>query len=389
MADTPDASRDATDHAQELDGKPSLRFADERVRHVFRQELREVRFELIKCKKALSELAEIEDTSRDPGKSGRPICNRNPRTNRYPHNADGGPLASLEEINRKERESVTVRRKIFRKSNTKYSGLTSDPDDAPQGEVHNAIGLALSGGGIRSATFCSRIVQYLVLKRLFSQFDYLSMVSGGGYFGGFLSCSLGSLLKGGHCAATKEAALARIDAIFGSHSTQAQRASGQVVEVETGLLRHLRNNSQYLLSGGLLGKLKIAGLLSSGIFYNVLMAITVSLALALGFFAVDGFCYSDRSLPLLSGVSGWLISDVLIYLAAGLGLFVIVLPLVQKVTHGKAPGESGFRNFWELATLYLGVGAALVGLVCLAPALFHGYECLRVAFVGMSPGGPT
>jgi hypothetical protein len=48
------------------------------------------------------------------------------------------------------------------------------------------IGLALSGGGIRSATFALGLVQALHRLRLFSLVDYVSTVSGGGYLGGWL-----------------------------------------------------------------------------------------------------------------------------------------------------------------------------------------------------------
>lgn len=47
--------------------------------------------------------------------------------------------------------------------------------------------LCLSGGGIRSATFCLGILQALAQRGLLSQFDYLSTVSGGGYIGSWLS----------------------------------------------------------------------------------------------------------------------------------------------------------------------------------------------------------
>ncbi len=52
------------------------------------------------------------------------------------------------------------------------------------------VGLSLSGGGIRSATFCLGVVQTLVEKGVFEAVDYLSTVSGGGYLGGFLTASL-------------------------------------------------------------------------------------------------------------------------------------------------------------------------------------------------------
>ena len=41
-------------------------------------------------------------------------------------------------------------------------------------------GLALSGGGIRSAVFCLGVVQALAKNGVLKNFDYLSTVSGGG-----------------------------------------------------------------------------------------------------------------------------------------------------------------------------------------------------------------
>lgn len=49
------------------------------------------------------------------------------------------------------------------------------------------VGLAFSGGGIRSATFCLGVIQALARLRLLGAFDYLSTVSGGGYIGAWLS----------------------------------------------------------------------------------------------------------------------------------------------------------------------------------------------------------
>ena len=49
------------------------------------------------------------------------------------------------------------------------------------------MGLALSGGGIRSATFGLGILQALAEQGLLKYFDYLSTVSGGGYLGSWLT----------------------------------------------------------------------------------------------------------------------------------------------------------------------------------------------------------
>ncbi len=52
------------------------------------------------------------------------------------------------------------------------------------------VGLALSGGGIRSATFALGVLQALGERDVLWMFDYLSTVSGGGYVGGWLSAWL-------------------------------------------------------------------------------------------------------------------------------------------------------------------------------------------------------
>src|SRR5271167_92438 len=56
----------------------------------------------------------------------------------------------------------------------------------------NAAGVALSGGGIRSATFCLGVMQVLADRGLLKDVDFLSTVSGGGYTGGFLTSRLGA-----------------------------------------------------------------------------------------------------------------------------------------------------------------------------------------------------
>jgi hypothetical protein len=53
-------------------------------------------------------------------------------------------------------------------------------------QLDNVIGLAFSGGGIRSATFNLGVLQKLQNLDLLRQIDYLSTVSGGGYIGSWL-----------------------------------------------------------------------------------------------------------------------------------------------------------------------------------------------------------
>jgi len=51
------------------------------------------------------------------------------------------------------------------------------------------VGLAISGGGIRSATFALGLLESLKACNLLSKFHYLSTVSGGGYIGSWLSAN--------------------------------------------------------------------------------------------------------------------------------------------------------------------------------------------------------
>lgn len=84
----------------------------------------------------------------------------------------------------------------------------------------DAIGLALSGGGIRSATFCLGVVQVLADRGLMKDFDYLSTVSGGGYTGSFITSVIGS----------------------GGSFDELARPFGP----DTDAVRHVRQNAKYL-----------------------------------------------------------------------------------------------------------------------------------------------
>ena len=63
-------------------------------------------------------------------------------------------------------------------------------DTSPAGDRHelppDVFGVALSGGGIRSATFCLGVFRALARIGVVRRIDFLSTVSGGGYFGAFL-----------------------------------------------------------------------------------------------------------------------------------------------------------------------------------------------------------
>ncbi|WP_417387060.1 patatin-like phospholipase family protein [Gimesia sp.] len=76
------------------------------------------------------------------------------------------------------------------------AGLLPDPtlsnpppkeDESKQEVRKSLVGLALSGGGLRAATFSLGILQSLRAQGLLRYFDYITSVSGGGYAAGYLA----------------------------------------------------------------------------------------------------------------------------------------------------------------------------------------------------------
>ncbi|MES2354588.1 MAG: hypothetical protein V4568_09330 [Pseudomonadota bacterium] len=94
------------------------------------------------------------------------------------------------------------------------------------------IGVALSGGGIRSATFSLGLFQSFARHDLLKRIDYLSTVSGGGYFGGFF----GKLfLSSGHANSPTDAA---------------QHVRDTLTNTQSPPINWLRENGRYIAPTG-------------------------------------------------------------------------------------------------------------------------------------------
>jgi hypothetical protein len=120
-------------------------------------------------------------------------------------------------LRKEEDAKIAARREIF----------NAGPDapvisrDAPK------VGIALSGGGIRSATFCLGLFQALAREKLIGKIDLLSTVSGGGYFGSFF----GALFQ-----RSNPASVAGVEAILADSNSWP--------------VRWLRENGRYLSPNG-------------------------------------------------------------------------------------------------------------------------------------------
>ncbi|MEM1227021.1 MAG: patatin-like phospholipase family protein [Planctomycetota bacterium] len=154
-----------------------------------------------------------------------------------------------------EREAIAQRRRDAGQADT-----TSD-------HLSNLAGVAISGGGLRSATFALGALQALANHRLLKDFDYLSTVSGGGYAGSFLSCYLnvddGEFGDGNRVGLT------------GEHLPFARQDAS-----ESGALRHLRSSGQSLLAGSTWRVLEMIVLAITGWVASLLVALPPLLLLA-------------------------------------------------------------------------------------------------------------
>ncbi len=127
-------------------------------------------------------------------------------------------------------------------------GIDTSRLNQPGSVDQRLVGLALSGGGIRSATFSLGVVQALADANLLRSVDYLSTVSGGGFIGSCLS----SLLN--EPSAKPDKGSFPLEQVPGAEEPPA--------------LTHLRNSSNYLSPGGLLSRLRLPNLLLRGIVLN-------------------------------------------------------------------------------------------------------------------------
>ena len=82
---------------------------------------------------------------------------------------------------------IVARRQALKDAGVDAAGLAAElrhgPDTIAPKVAHDLVGLALSGGGIRSATFSLGVLQALAKLDALKYVDYLSTVSGGGYIG--------------------------------------------------------------------------------------------------------------------------------------------------------------------------------------------------------------
>jgi hypothetical protein len=105
------------------------------------------------------------------------------RVRKWAFGEPAGHAVSFDEVLEGELEDIEESRRL------RQQQPLAEAEQSPGARARSSglTGLALSGGGIRSATFCLGVIQALAAAGLLVRFDYLSTVSGGGYIGSWFA----------------------------------------------------------------------------------------------------------------------------------------------------------------------------------------------------------
>jgi hypothetical protein len=160
-------------------------------------------------------------------------------------------IANFKDVFRAELDAI-------RERHSKPPGRKEIPENNEQTVPSTTLeltGITCSGGGIRSAAFCLGVLQGLESKATLERMDYLSTVSGGGYIGTTLTIGM---------------------------STHGMFPFGRLDQEnrETPEVRHLRDNSRYLLQNGLPSLFTAAAIYLRGIILNIFVTLPILLYVA-------------------------------------------------------------------------------------------------------------
>lgn len=144
----------------------------------------------------------------------------------------------------------------------------NDPKISDQGTPENMVGLALSGGGIRSATFSLGVMQALSHTGLLDKVDYLSTVSGGGYIGSALTWLTSQNSKTAEASGGAEFSTAGNKFPFGTDDPAPGSEQTDTTE-QKHVLRYLRQHGYYLSPGAGITLFSLIGVIIRGMLLNL------------------------------------------------------------------------------------------------------------------------
>ena len=244
--------------------------------------------------------------------------------------------------------------------------------ERPAGDPMNTLtALALSGGGIRSATFALGVTQALAACDLMRRFDYLSTVSGGGYLG----ASLTWLTRGKHhdhrrpgggltFAMDRDHFPYPVDPPLRQQERLAKPAQDEQ-------LIYLRHHGKYLTPGKGIDLVSAIGVVLRGFFLNVLVWLPLLAAVLFGLMLVQPFEPAFSALkfgPAYQNGYAWLtvlaaVTAIVFGIAAVLYSFATFLSGVDKPRRYQARRYFESWMKYPLWTVVIAAAVAVIPLI--------------------------
>jgi len=234
-------------------------------------------------------------------------------------------------------------------------------DDAKPLDTDNLTGLALSGGGIRSASFCLGVLQALAIKNRLQNFDYLSTVSGGGYLGGSLSWIWLKKWQDSGC-----------DPTFGTgadnfpygNGKRFSNANADMDRHQASLMRHLRQYGKYLTPDRNLNLFSFISV--------VLRSITMGLVTLLTLASLLFHLLYDQT-NLFVRLEDGLFPSLAVKIAAG-SILLYFLALLLYALHALVFEKSDDKAYltrrgWEIGIKYFLYASLLITVIAIVPIL--------------------
>jgi hypothetical protein len=320
-------------HAQATAGK--LKSMDQRFR--FRSELSELQSTLRLLAGVMGAMVGDKDAAAllEPMPESAVCSTASSGNLRYGVPITGTWAKQIEAMNAAESKEILARRNI-------------KSDVLP--EVHDVVGLSISGGGIRSATFALGIVEVLARRGILADVDVMSTVSGGGYLGSFISSTLN-------------------DSSAAVGLKPGQQPFGRNGEVESHSVRHLRNHSKYLSEGGISTFAVMAFSAAYGVLISFLLVAPLLVVAAT--IAVNGF-------GLGTDQSGWLPPAVGLWASriawGSLALMILFLSMSRNRS------SSEWRERYAVVLFVLAICLAAINQLPALHRSLHGYATTLLAF---------
>lgn len=260
-------------------------------------------------------------------------------------------------------------------------------------------GLALSGGGIRSASFSLGVMQALAHNGWLKNFDYLSTVSGGGYIGSSVSWLLSHPMDpaatgidrfgldrkrfpyGSYPMSGSDPELRLATKTDDAHKAGADDKGGVTERYKGKLLRYLRQQAKYLTPGDNINAMSLVAVILRGalvslcVYFGLLLALFLAAA-----YPLLSHTPADLGLPMDTGNLvlwlGLLLAGLFVFLSLGYTVLTGGWSKNKRSQKGEKSAAYRWRQAYERTASTLLTLAAALFVLSAVPTVYEALHAL-------------